>query len=388
MKKFALLFLTVFMAVGFTACEDDNNKGEAAETYSGFYTINGGNKSGKIPASLTQYDYSKGISTAPLEDAFYLKNSIALGDGAQQALVVNGEMYIVMYSSNLIWVVEPTTLKIITSIKPEGEAQNPRYLAAKDGKLYCTMYTGYVSEIDVTSHTIKRSVKVGPNPDQMAVSGNRLIVACSDGQNSKGAASNGVKYGNSCISIVDLNTFTESRLEGLDKVLNPELVASLNPTDVASNGTDAFVVCKGDYKNTLTPNTVIKISGNKVEKVCLGTLIAVSGDNLYVIYSQNAASLDDISYKVYDVNTLKEKGRIADQNSVPEAKISYPNCVAVDPVSGDIVMLSYILNDAGAAQYREPCYANIYDKAGNFKKRIECGVGARSVTFIHEKIVK
>ena len=96
-----------------------------------------------------------------------------------------------------------------------------------------------------------------------------------------------------------------------------------------------------------------------------------------------------MTYKVYDVNTLQEKGQIANQNSVAEAKISYPNGIAVDPVSGDIVMLSYILNEAGTTPlYREPSYANIYDAAGNFKKRIECGVGARAVTFIHEKIAK
>lgn len=388
MKKFALMLFAAFMAVGFTACSDDDNKGEATETVSGFYTLNGGNKSGKIPASITAYNYSTGVATKPLEDAFYAANNVELGDGAQQAFVYNDEMYIVMYTSNLIWVVEPTTLKIITSIKPEGDAVSPRYIAEKNDKLYCTMYTGYVSEIDPSTHKITRSVKVGPNPDQLAVMGNSLVVACSDGQNSKGTATSGVKYGNSCISIVNLNTFTESKLEGLDKVLNAEQVASLNPTDAASNGTTAFVVCKCDYNNPNTPNTVVKISGNKVEKVCSGTLIAVNGNNLYVINAQYGKPLSDITYKVYDVNTLQEKGQIANQNSVAEAKISYPNCVAVDPVSGDIVMLSYVLNEKNSPLYREPSYANIYDAAGNFKKRIECGVGARAVTFIHEKIAK
>lgn len=388
MKKFALMLFAAFMAVGFTACSDDDNKGEATETVSGFYTLNGGNKRGNIPASITAYNYSTGVATKPLEDAFYAANNIELGDGAQQAFVCNDEMYIVMYTSNLIWVVEPTTLKIITSIKPEGDAVSPRYIAEKNGKLYCTMYTGYVSEIDPATHKITRSVKVGPNPDQLAVMGNSLVVACSDGQNSNGAATGGVKYGNSCISIVDLNTYTESKLDGLDKILNEQQVANLNPTDVASNGTTAFVVCKGDYQNANTPNTVIKVSGNKVEKVGLGTLIAVNGNNLYVIYSQNGESADKMTYKVYDVNTLQEKGQIANQNSVAEAKVSSPNGIAVDPVSGDIVMLSYNVNASGVALYREPSYANIYDAAGNFKKRIECGVGARAVTFIHEKIAK
>ncbi len=387
MKKFALMLFAAFMAAGFTACSDDDNKGEATETVSGFYTINAGNKGAKIPSSITAFDYATGLSSNPMEDAFYAVNEIALGDNAQQALVYGDKMYIVMHGSNLIWVVDPVTLKIISSIKPEGDATQPRYIVGKDDKLYCTMYTGYVSEIDPESNKIIRSIKVGPNPDQLGVIGNNLVVACSDGSNYNGAASNGVAYGNSCISIVDLSTFEASVLEGLDKVLDKTQAASLNPTVVASNGTDAFVVSMGDYTSA-TSNTVLKVSENKVERVCEGSIITVDGNDLYVIKAQYGVSSDKFTYKVYDTKSLKEKRDIANQNTVADAKISYPSCVAVDPVDKNIVIVSYNLDSKGYPQYKEPTYANIYDWSGNFKKRIQCGVGATSVTFIHEKIAK
>lgn len=372
MKKFAYLLLTAFLSINLTACHDDDNKGDGKSTATGFYTINGGNKSGKIPASLTAYDYESGVSTPALQDAFYNVNGIELGDGAQQAVICDGKMFIMMYSSNLIWVVEPETLKIIGSIRPEGDAQSPRYGAAANGKLYVSMYTGYVSEIDPSSMTITRSVAVGPNPDELGVAGNRLVVACSDGQNSKGLATDGVKYGNSCLSFVDLATFTETRLFDLKKVLNP--------TDVVSNGTDAFVVCKGTYDGK-NPNIVVKVVGNDVRTVCEGTLAGIAGKELLVINAPYG-STEPFTYKRYNVDTLSETGSIATQVKGEDSWIEYPNGVFADPQSGDIVMLSYILDGSGNAQYRQPCYANLYDKNGNFKVRVECGVGAHDVTFI------
>ena len=95
-----------------------------------------------------------------------------------------------------------------------------------------------------------------------------------------------------------------------------------------------------------------------------------------------------MSFDVYNTGTLAKEGIIANQTEGSDSWIDYPNGVAVDPVSGDIVMLSYTLSEAGFAQYREPCYANIYDKAGNFKRRVECGVGALGVTFIHKTVLK
>ncbi len=378
MKKISILAAVCILLAGFSSCSDDNKMPEAVETVSGFYTINGGNKSGNIPASITAYDYATGSVS---QEAFYAENGIRIGDGAQKALVYGSKMYIAMYSSNLIWVVEPETLKIITSIKPEGDATQPRALAAKGGKLYVSMYTGYVSCVDTITLTVEKTIKVGPNPDQIAIAGNNLIVANSDGSNSKGTSTNGVKYGNSSVSIINLLNWTETKIQDLNKVLNP--------TDAASNGEDAFIVCKGDYEGQ--PSVVKKIVGNDVQEVCRGTLIACNNNELYVInapYSSVAAP-EDYKYQVYSIKDLSLiKENMINMTKGADSWIKSPNGVAVDPISGDIIILSYNLDSAGSSLYREPMYANIYDKDGNFKKKIECGVGARAVTFINKLISK
>lgn len=371
-KKFIYLF-SLLLACGMTACS--NNDGPTpheVEVSSGFYTINDGNDYGNIPTSITAYDFSTGTVTDPLQDAFMAANGIALGKGAQTALIYDSNMYICMSESNLIWVVDPETLKIKTKIVPEGEAANPRDICAKDGKLYVSMYTGYVCRIDPTTMKIDATVKTGPNPEQMGIGGNKLYVANSDGFN---YASN---YSESSISIIDLSTLNESKIKDIGKIMNP--------TNVASNGTDVFVVCMGNYNDV--PAVVKKIVGNDVVDVAQGTMIAVDGNDLYLINSPYGQSREDMSFKIYDTKTFKEKGDIATQTAGTESWVDYPNAISVDPVSGDIVILSCTLSAAGWAQFKEPCYANIYTHDGTFKKRITCGVGARAVTFVHKKVIK
>lgn len=375
MRKLALMLFAAVLAAGFTACEDDNNGGAATETVSGFYTINGGNMSGNIPASITAYDYASETSTDKLDDAFFAANGIALGDGAQQAIVHKGKMYIVMYRSNLIWVVDPVTLDIITSIRPQGDAVSPRAIVAKGNRLYCSMYTGYVIEIDADTDEITRTVKVGPNPDGIAIAGNMLVVANTDGQNSRN------NYADNSISVIDLDTFTQTEIRNTKFPGN-------HPTEAASNGTDAFVVMQGSYKKPsdadYVPGIIVKVAGKTeadIKKVCDGTAITVEGNELYVIDAPYYGEASDRSYRKYDVNTFADKGSVIRQEAGTESEVIFPNGLGVDPVSGDIVVLSYY----GQKMTKDPCYANIYDRTGNFKKRIECGVGARYVTFVRTR---
>lgn len=367
----ACLLLTGFMA----SCNDETENPEIStiETVSGFYVINNGNMAGKIPASVTAYDYGSEVSTPAFQDAFMAANGIALGEGAQPAIIYGSKMYIPMHDSNLIWVVDPYTLKLIDTIRPTGDATGPRALVAADGKVYASMFTGYVCRIDTVSLSIDKTLPTGPNTEQMAIAQGKLYVANSDGYN---YADN---YSECSISIIDLNTFTETA-----KIKDP--VNVMNPTDMATNGTDVFVICKGNYSDV--PSMVKKITGTTVQDVAECNFMTVNGNKLYVINSPYGLPREEMAFDVYNVKTLKKEGEIAKQAAGTESWIDYPDGVFVDPVSSDIVMLSYTLSEAGYAQYKEPCYANVYDKEGNFKKRVMCGVGALGVTFIHKTIVE
>lgn len=127
MKKISLLLMTAIMAVGLIACSnnDEPDNGGAQETTSGLYILNTGNMRSKIAPSITAYDFAIDTATPADQDAFYNANNFQLGEELQQAIVCNGKMYIAMYTSNMLWVVEPNTLKVITSIRFDGDAKSP-----------------------------------------------------------------------------------------------------------------------------------------------------------------------------------------------------------------------------------------------------------------------
>ena len=62
-----------------------------------------------------------------------------------------------MYTSNVIWVVEPETLGIIKSIQPTGKRHCHVRWQRKNGKVYVSMYTGYVACVDTASLTIEKT---------------------------------------------------------------------------------------------------------------------------------------------------------------------------------------------------------------------------------------
>lgn len=373
MKKFAFLFLIAAMALGLASCKEEEKSGDdVTGLKSGFYILNQGNMSTKLPGSIIAYNADSGESTDASGNAFMDANNIELGEDAMQMIQCGSRMFISVYTSNIIWAVDPYTLEIIGKIQPTGVAVSPRYMTVANGKLYVSMYTGYVCEIDPLSLEITRTVKVGPNPEQLAVLGQTLVVTNSDGMN---LAENMI---NCSLSFIDLKTFTQTELKDYNVICNP--------TKCVSNGTDLFIICMGNYADI--PAMVKKVTGNTIDDiqdVCLGTEMNISGNNLFVINSPFGGELSDISYKAYDTKSLSEKGDFIKMEAGKDSWIEYPVNSFINPENGEIIVLSYRLASNGYAQFTEPCYANIYDKAGNFKKRIECGVCATDVVFINKK---
>lgn len=362
-KKLLYCAIAAFALAGsLCSCSNDDepdNKPTVKETLQGMYVVNNGNQSGNIPGSITSYDYATGKAS---QDVFYSANNYSVGDMPQSAIVYGSKIYIAVAKSNLLWICDANNLKVLGNVKFEGDYSEPRYLTSYEGKVYVSLYSGHVAEIDTLSMKMARTVKVGPNPEQMAVAGGRLYVANSDGMNWQEG------YKNGYVSVVNLADMAESRLD-----------IALNPVDMLSNGNDVVVLCKGDYG--AIPSQVYKISGGKGTMICDASYIALRGDELYVInypYSKDPAQ----QIKAYDVYSVKTGKKIRDMVSASD-QVSYPSGLNVDPVSGNIVILSYTLSAEGYAQYREPCYAQIYDNNGKPLARFDTGVGSTWVTFLH-----
>lgn len=363
--KFGILLMGCLSV--FSSCSNDKEEPniDPVETLSGIYTINQGNMAMKVPGSITAYDFASGNATAALEDAFFAKNGVSIGDTPQSAIIYDSKMYIAVYNSNIIWVVNPNTLEILSTIRPDNNSANPRYFAAHNGKVYVSLYTGQIAQIDTKTMTIDKTIQVGPNPEHLAIAGNKLYVACSDGLNYMNGYTDGY------ISVIDLNTFEETKIKDNKKVLNP--------VDMLSNGTDVFVICKGNYADV--PCMLKKIENpslDGIKDICEATLMAINGNELYVINSPFGVAQEDITYKVYDTKSCNLLRDMIQQ------KVESPSAIAVDPLTGDIAISSYTISPStGYSQYNEPGYVNIYSSEGAYKTNFICGIGTQDIIFVH-----
>ena len=152
---------------------------------------------------------------------------------------------------------------------------NCRYVAFKDDKMYVSAYVGSVAdpdmlgsvfEVDTASLTITREVKVGHQPDELCILGNKLYVC-----NSGGYLIN--RY-DSTLSVIDLSSFTQTH----------QITVGLNPTRVRiDEQKHLWVCCQGNYAER-KPEIVVLEDGYIVKRIptpCSN--ISIHGNTAYVI---------------------------------------------------------------------------------------------------------
>lgn len=258
---------------------------KAAIALSGAYVLSSGSQ-GSNNSSLTYYNFA----TKEIEpDLFTKTNNRGLGDTANDILIYGSKIYIAVYGSSVIEVtdLQGKSLKQITS--DTSDPLHPRYFTYNEGKVYVSLYGGYVARLDTASLAIEAKVKVGRNPEQIAIAHDLLYVA-----NSGGADHNTEVGYDKTVSIVRLSSFTEKKK--LDVVTNPGNL-------VRDNQGDIYLISLGNYGDIL--NTFQRIDTEKEEvkpvEVTNATEMASVGDKLYLMYSQYDANWQQtISYISYD----------------------------------------------------------------------------------------
>lgn len=282
--KTSVKFLFLLVAIlSFAACSDDENSAPLPETPAGevYYVLNGGDwKSNN--SSLTMYDAVTGES---VQAYFESQNGRALGNTANDMIVYGAKMYIAVAGESTI---EITGLDA-RSIKQIECGAQPRYLEAHDGKVYATYYDGHVARIDTLSLEVEAKVRVGRNPEQLAVCGGKLFVA-----NSGGMDYNTELGYDKTVSVVDLVSFEEVG----------KIEVALNPANVVSDGQGVYVASYGNYADV--PGSLQYISSDGLLSVlpdaCSSmTEMCYNSGVLYGFFSQYDADWNTtVTYVSYD----------------------------------------------------------------------------------------
>jgi YVTN family beta-propeller protein len=360
-KRFYGYLLTVVTLLFFISCENNDNVEETPTISTGVYVLNAGkNKSNN--ASITYYDFSSGATTS---DLFALQNSRGLGDTGQDIIKYGSKLYISVYQSSLVEVVNPATCKSLKSIPltdAGGNATKPRSLACANGKIYIVLYSGSVAELDTTTLSVDKTISVGANPNKSVIVNNKLYVG-----NSGGAAT--VK--DSTVSVINLSTFTEEK----------KIVVGLNPFgDIGADSQgDVYVLSKGNYKDIPARFQRIEAGTNKVTTIDLSMQgFAVYGDKLYsfdfIPDSNSKATLGSVKVAIYDLKNEKLiSSNIIDSSLVEKT----PYAIGVDPTTNNVYL--------GVTDYVNAGTVYCFGSDGSLKYTFTAGINPCKFFFLTNK---
>ncbi|MDR0368154.1 MAG: hypothetical protein LBH82_03315 [Bacteroidales bacterium] len=276
-KKYQIVFAFIALGVTLFSCRKPEPDAPEDATYNvwvlneGIWNMNN--------AGITAYNTS---TQQRLGDIYQHVNRRGLGDVANDILVYGSKAYIVVNNSNRIDVVDKNTGVSIKQIS--GSASQPRCLAACNGKIYASYYSGVVAKIDTALLQIEATVSVGRNPDGICAANNKLYV-CNSG---------GLDFPNrdNTVSVIDLDAFSEIK----------KISVRINPTSAKANrNEEVYVVSNGNYEDIPPCLQRINVHTDEVEKTF--ELEVVNFDiynNAMYFYTYNY-STQKSSYQIFDL---------------------------------------------------------------------------------------
>ncbi len=241
-----------------SSCHDEKKGDPILSPNASVFILNEGSMSGNN-ASITLYDPAGETTVA---DIYRAQNGRQLGELAQNILAYDSELFVTVSGSRLICRLgNDGKEKGRLSMAPHGD---PRYLAAKDGKLYVTVYgtPGRVFRLNAATLTIEDSVVVGNNPENIVLSGSKLYV------------SNAAYGAGETISVIDVASFTVTQTVPVRK----------NPNDLLAHGPAVYVISWGENWDAFDLQQ-IDTSSLAVRVITKANKMAAYRNKLYMAYS-------------------------------------------------------------------------------------------------------
>lgn len=361
MKLLRLLTIGCIGSILFSSCSDkdkeDTPPAPEEKTTRGAYVLVQGNMSTNIQGELDYYD----LDSQRLDSRiFYKANGRYLGDTPQCGVQYGSKIYVGMSISNTVEVMSANDNVSLAQIRLEAgkTGTQPRSMIAHGGKVYISMFDGYVARLDTITMKIDATVQVGPNPEIMTLHNGKLYVPNSDGMNWA------VGYGTTA-SVIDISTFSIART----------ITVPLNPKEFVSLGGNLYLLSMGDYGDVKGAVYKINDTGTSdpgITKIEEATMIAgsTSTGKLYIF---NAPWQVTPTYYVYDVATEVKTSWNPEDMVIPAG-------VGIDPGSGNIFATTYRMNGTMIG-YDLPSTLLVYDNEGKLMDKKDVGVGPACIFF-------
>ncbi|MCC8143053.1 MAG: hypothetical protein LUD02_13290 [Tannerellaceae bacterium] len=313
------------------------------DSFNGAFILNRGNQ-GANNASIGYYDFT---SNRLLSENIYpeANGGSDLGDSAEALLIYGSKLYVTVYGSNRIVVLD-TRGKVIKSLEPTDDQSatvGPRCMAAADGNVYIGYYSNHaVAALDTASLEIRDKVSVGRYPEQLAIANNKIYVANSGGMDYP-------NYGET-VSVIDMTSFK----------VEDEIKVVINPNKIIPNSQgDLYVISWGDWgtiKNTLQR---IDVATGEVTVIGNATEASLVNDKLYTLFAQYG----EPEYKYVQYNALT--ANVLEERFIDNTSINNPLVIDVDQVTGKIFICNY--------DYVSTSTMYIFNSNGTFEKTFETG---------------
>lgn len=335
-----IFYIFIFLLSVLTACRSDEvvfpteSEGVAVtphpdSKFTSLFLLNEGN----MGSNKCTLDYLN-LSTGEYLRNFYSERNpnavMELGDVGNDIAVYGDKLYAVINCSHKVEVIDRHTGISVGKI----DIPNCRFITFDGPHAYVSSYVGPVSmnadspkgavyEVDTASLKISRTVTVGYQPEQLAITGGKLYVANSGGYRAP-------DYDNT-ISVVDLNSFRQTeQIKVADNLfrLQKDKYGRLWVTSRGNNSSESsalFLLATGKSgKMSVVQKFTVRPSN-----------FAIRDNLLYYISSQSPDTAAPAACGVIDIDRLE---CVTDNFIQPETapSITMPYGLAVHPETGDI----------------------------------------------------
>lgn len=292
-------------------------------------------------------------------NAFLAANRRRLGDTGQDLLLYGSRLYVSVFGSGTIEVLDPATGLSLQQI--DMGSRQPRFMAAHGGKIYVSCYSPHsLVRIDTLSLQIEATCLLsGLRPEGLCVVGDSLYVCNSFEQQSNGA----MTY-DSTLSIVSLATFREVGRHPVG--LNPNRVQAVGPARLAVScwgnyGTEEARIVAVDIAATGLTTTPTTVNATEMD-VSNGAIYALS----YDYYGTHRTQF----YRI-DGTTLAVSPILQDHAD----HFVSPYAIKIDPSTGDI----YVTD---SQNYRANGDLYCFRSDGHLRWKAETTTGPSRICFV------